>query len=149
MRLSSAFLAEDVLADTIRQRRLEAWVFGAFSISALIIVGSGILGLVGMLTPRRERELGIRAANGASRPALVRLILREQLSAVGSGIALGTTAAVLSLFALNSYAYGVEEIDLRSWATAVFAIALMTLAGVLPPALRACRVDPVTVLKAE
>ena len=149
VRLSSAFLAEDVLAETMRRRRLESWVFGAFSISALVIVGSGILGLVGMLTSRRERELGIRAATGASRPALVRLILREQLGAVGGGIGLGTAAAVLSLFALTSYAYGVEAIDLRLWVAAVFAIVLMAIAGVLPPALRACRVDPVTVLKAE
>jgi ABC-type antimicrobial peptide transport system permease subunit len=150
VQLSSAVLAEDVLADTIRRRRLQSWVFGAFASSALVIVGTGILGLIGMLTSRREREIGIRIAAGASRIALVRLILREQLAAVAGGLTAGTVgAAWLALFSLRAYAYGPDPLDPRLWLLAVAAVMSVTLAAVLVPAARACRVDPVQVLKAE
>ena len=60
---------------TIRIRQFRAWLFGAFGISALVIVGIGILGLVAMTTSRRTREVGIRMAVGATRRDVLRLLV--------------------------------------------------------------------------
>jgi predicted permease len=139
----------EALADTIQARRLNAWLFGIFASAALVIVAVGILGLMAMTTARRTREFGIRYALGGRRPAIVGLLLREQIVAVAAGIVAGGVIATWAVEGTKAYLYRFTPADPRLWAIAIATIAVTAMLGALIPAWRASRVDPVTSLRVE
>ena len=139
----------DLFVDSVRARRLQSWLFGSFAAGALLVVGIGIFGLAAMATARRTRELGIRQALGSTRRGLIELFLREQLAAVFMGLGAGAVLAAWGARFVESFLYGVSVSDPRVWfAAAVVTLVTATL-GVLVPAVRASRTDPVTALRTE
>jgi predicted permease len=149
LRVARAAPAADMLADTIRPRRLQSWLFGSFAAAALAITGVGLLGLVASAAARRTREVGVRMALGATRSRLVRQLVREQLAGVSVGLAAGSLLAIWTAPLLRSYLYELSAYDLRVWTAALLAVALTALAGALIPSLRASQVDPVQALRVE
>jgi predicted permease len=144
-----ALTLEEAFGGVIRLRTLYAWLFGGFAVAALVIVGVGMLGLVAMSTARRTREIGIRYALGAHRTSIVRMLLREQVVAVGAGVLTGGVVAAWAVRFVKSYLYQFTIYDSRIWAAAI-AILLATAAlGTLIPARRASRTDPVQALRVE
>ena len=109
----------EALAETIRARRLNAWLFGVFASAALLIVAVGILGLMAMTTARRTREFGIRYALGGRRPAIVGLLLREQALAVAIGVIAGGVIATWAVEGTKAYLYRFTPADPRLWAIAI------------------------------
>jgi ABC-type antimicrobial peptide transport system permease subunit len=138
-----------LLSDTVKPRRLNAWIFGAFASAALAIVAVGVLGLLAMNAARRTREIGIRLALGATRTRVLALLLREQTITVGLGLAAGAVLSYWAVQSVQTYMYQLTVYDLRLWAAAV----VLVLAGVgtaaLIPSWRATRVDPAETLRAE
>jgi ABC-type antimicrobial peptide transport system permease subunit len=147
--LTSAATANELLDTMIRPRRFESWVFGAFTVAALITVGAGVLGLVAMSSARRRHEIGVRMTLGASRRGIVRLITREQVAAVLTGLVLGAAAALAESLAIHSYIYGLQPFDPRIWIVTAALVLAVALTGIALPAVRASRVDPTEVLRAE
>jgi len=145
----SAQMLTDALADTIRPRRFSAWLFSAFGVAALLIVGTGILGLAAMTTNRRTREIGVRMALGATRLDVMRQILREQVMAVAIGLVAGGMVAAWLVRFVTSYLYQISVYDTRSWAMAIAALLVVAGLGALLPAARASRIDPVRALRVE
>jgi predicted permease len=139
----------ELFADTVRPRRFQSWLFGSFAVAALVIVGAGILGLIAMSTARRTREMGIRLALGSTREALVRLLLREQLTSVGAGVVLGSLVSAWAVRFVRAYLYEITPYDPRVWALAIVVIVVTTAAGTLIPSLRASKTDPVQALRVE
>jgi ABC-type antimicrobial peptide transport system permease subunit len=142
-------MLEDALGETIRPRRFSAWLFSAFGASALVIVGTGILGLVAMTTRRRRREIGIRIALGATRGQLVRQIVRELAIAIAIGLATGSLIAAWLVRYVETYLYKTPLYDPIAWAGAVAVLLMVVGTGALVPAARASRVDPVRTLRVE
>jgi predicted permease len=136
-------------ADSIRARRLQAWLFGAFASAALAIVGVGILGLMAMSVAGRSREIGIRMALGSTSSGVLSLLMREQAAAVGAGLLMGggIAAWAVRFFAWSLYDVGV--FDLRIWAVSIGAIVLAAVVGTLVPSMRGSRVDPLRALRVE
>jgi predicted permease len=139
----------DFFKDSVRQRRFQSWLFGSFAFAALVIVGSGILGLIAMSTARRTREMGIRLALGSTREGLVRLLLREQLRSVAAGVVIGSAVSIWAVRFVQTYLYEVTPYDLRVWSIAIFVIVATTVIGTLVPSLRASRTDPVDALRTD
>jgi putative ABC transport system permease protein len=138
---------DDLFVDSVRGRRLQAWLFGSFAAGALVVIGVGIFGLLAMATARRTAELGIRQALGATPAGLVRLVVREQLMPVCAGLLLGALLAVWASRFVEAFLYGVTPSDPRVWlAAAAMTLATATL-GVLAPALRASAADPAKALR--
>jgi len=142
-------LLDDLFVDSVRLRRLQAWLFGSFAAASLFIVGIGILGQLAMSTARRTREVGIRMTCGATRRGIALLILREQLGPVVAGLVVGGIGAAWAVRFVGSYLYQSTAFDARAWATAIGLILLAALAGALVPALRASRFDPTQALRVE
>ncbi len=149
LRVVRAAPAADMLADTIRPRRLQSWLFGSFAAMSLVVVGIGLLGLVAMTMARRTHEVGIRMALGATRLRLVRQLLGEQLLPVVAGLAVGGLLAAWAVRFLGSYLYELTVYDVRVWTAATLVVAAAALAGTLLPSLRASRVDPVQALRVD
>lgn len=149
LRAIRAQMLDDMMAETVRPRRLQSWLFGSFAVAAQAIVGVGILGLMAMTLARRVREIGVRVALGATRRSVVALVIREQLVSIGGGILAGTMLSLWLVRFVSSYLYELTPYDPSLWASAVALVVVMALGGALIPAIRAGRVDPVRALRAE
>jgi ABC-type antimicrobial peptide transport system permease subunit len=78
---------------------------------------------------------------------VVRLLLREHLAAVAAGLASGVLFSYWAVGFVASYLYEVEPYEIRVWALAVLVIAAVAAVGVLIPAARLGRTDPVQALR--
>ena len=97
----------------------------------------------------RRRELGVRAALGASRAELYALVLREALLLAGTGVAAGIMAAFPAARLIQSQLYGVTPSDPLTYAAIVLLLGVVSVVAALVPASRAARVDPMIALRAE
>ena len=106
-----------------------------FGVLALIVACLGIFGILAFQVSRRINEIGVRVALGATRGSIVRLVLREVLTLLLPGCAVGAVvAALLSSFA-SSILFEVTATDPPAFALAASALALATLAAGFRPAL--------------
>ena len=144
--------AEPVLLETVsrdaffRQRSLAA-LFGVFSVLSVLLTAVGVYGVLAYFVSQRRRELGIRAALGATRRDLIRLVGRQTLLVGGGGIAIGLLAAFAVTRLLRSFLFEVGAADPFSFmATSVFLLAVTVVAG-WRPARRAASIDPAVALR--
>ena len=149
VRLSRASTLNEAFRSSVRLRRFQALLFGGFALAALAVVGTGILGLMAMSAARRTREMGIRYALGATPQSVIGLMLREQTLAVLVGLAAGALMATWALPFVQQYLYQLRPSDPRVWMAATGLILLTATAGILAPAMRASRADPLDSLRAS
>jgi ABC-type antimicrobial peptide transport system permease subunit len=98
---------------------------------------------------QRVREIGIRMALGAQRSQVLRLFLKEGAVLVGVGAGVGIVAALAVGRLLTAILFDVTPADPLSAALAFSMLVLVGLGAACIPALRASRVDPIEVLRAE
>jgi ABC-type antimicrobial peptide transport system permease subunit len=146
-RVTDGELVETSLARSIQPRRFSAFVASSFGGVAAVFVVVGMMGLVAMSTSRRTREIGVRMALGSTAGRVVTLVFREQLASVVLGLAFGAALAAWAVEFLRSYLFGVTAFDAGVWLAAVALVLASAAAGVLVPAVRASRVDPIEALR--
>jgi ABC-type antimicrobial peptide transport system permease subunit len=117
--------------------------------AGLIVAGAGILGLTAGATSRRTREMGVRLALGSTRGRLLGLMVREQLMPIAVGLTAGLAVAAWGARFAQSLLYELSEYDPGVWLGASVVVLLVALAGILVPAARASRVDPVHALRVD
>ena len=138
-----------LIADRIAGFRLSAAVMSTFGGIALLLAAIGVFGLINYSVAQRRRELGVRAALGASRGELYGLVLREALLLAGIGVAAGLAAAFPAARLIKSQLYGVAPSDPITYAAIVTLLASVSIVAALVPASRAARVDPMIALRSE
>jgi predicted permease len=147
--LSDIQLLEELVDGDLASRVTQVRVLGAFAAVALLMGGIGIHGLLAFAVSARVREIGIRMALGARRADVVAMIVKRSLSLSAVGVGAGAVLAYLAGRWLQSLLVGVSPADGMTFAVAAALAAAAAIAGSLRPALRAARVDPVTVLRLE
>jgi ABC-type antimicrobial peptide transport system permease subunit len=131
------------------QERLVARLSGFFGVLALLLACIGLYGLLAYEVARRTREVGIRMALGAQARDVLRLVVRQGLSLVAVGTALGVALAVGLTRYLKSMLYDVRATDpLTLFVVALLPVAVAAVACFLP-ARRATEVDPLVALRHE
>jgi ABC-type antimicrobial peptide transport system permease subunit len=116
---------------------------------AALLALVGVYSLFAYAVVRRTREVGVRLAVGATRGAVLRMVLRESMTLTAIGIALGIPTGIIASRGLRALLFGVSASDpLVAILVAVFFV-MLTFAAVLVPARRAARLDPVAALRAE
>lgn len=98
---------------------------------------------------RRAREIGIRVALGADHRRVTTLVLREGMSLVGLGLAIGLGAGFYLSKSVMTFSFDVGARDLTTFAIVPCVLVVVALLACYVPARRALRVDPLTALKAE
>jgi putative ABC transport system permease protein len=140
---------EQVLSNSMSDRRLMLLLLGIFAAVALLLASVGIYGVMSYSVEQRTREIGIRMALGAERASVVRLILGQgaRLAMIGIGI------GVLGAFALSrliaGFLYGVSATDPLTYLLLAMLLGGVAVIACLLPARRAVAVDPVIALRAE
>ncbi len=135
--------------DSIGSQRLAARVIGIFGGLALLITVVGLYGLLSYSVAQRTREIGIRMALGADRGRVMGMVLRQALTLLIIGIAVGLALAFWSTRLLHSFLYGVSKYD--PWTLAVVPL-LLLLCGVISafiPGRRAAAINPMVALRHE
>lgn len=140
---------DDRLHTTLATRVLTMSLLSGFAGIALLLAALGIYGVLSYSVAQRTRELAVRAALGAGRTQLLRLVLGSGLRVVAVGATFGVVAAFWLTSALSSMLVDVSAIDPLSYLAAVAVLFLVSVAAILIPSLRATRLDPIIALQAE
>ena len=116
---------------------------------ALCLAAAGIYGSTAFSTSQRTREIGVRMALGASRQAVLRLVLGSALRVVGWGSAAGLVLALIGLRLLLNLMPGHSEIDLVAITVVIGLFALVAAIACWIPAYRATTIDPIATLRRD
>jgi putative ABC transport system permease protein len=147
--LSNARSMDELIEQSVGQRRLSMMLLSLFSGIALLLASIGIYGVMSYSVTQRSRELGVRIALGADRGDVLRLVLRQGMSLALIGIGIGLGAALLLTRLIQNQLFGVRASDPLTFVGVALLLGLTALAANLLPALRAMRVDPAVVLREE
>jgi ABC-type antimicrobial peptide transport system permease subunit len=140
---------ETLIDSSMAGRRILARLTGAFSLFALLLAAIGLYGVISYATTRRARELSIRAAMGATRAGLVRLVLGQGLQNIGIGLLLGLSGAIPAARLLADQLFQVKPTDPAAYALAVSVLAGAAILATVLPARRAARINPAEVLRQD
>jgi putative ABC transport system permease protein len=133
----------------VAPNRLRTSLIGAFGAIALVLAAIGIYGVMAYSVEQRTQEIGIRAALGASRGALVGLVMRQATVLAAAGVLLGVAAALASGRVLSSLLFGVTPRDAASMIAAAVTLGATALVAAWIPARRAAGIDPIRALRTE
>lgn len=139
----------DVMGEAMSRARFLTTLLAAFAGLALLLAAVGTYGVMSYAVTQRGREMGIRMAMGAEASAVHKLILSEGLRVAVVGLALGIVGAWGLTGLLESILFQVDARDPASFVIGPVLLTLVAIAACWIPALRATRVDPVTVLREE
>jgi predicted permease len=137
------------VAASVSQPRFAAAVLGTLAALAVVLAAVGLYGVLSYNVSRRQREIGVRAALGASRPQILRLIVRQGLGVTLAGLAIGVAGAVALTRLMQQMLFGVTPLDWITFSAAPLLLLLVAVVACLVPARRAATTDPAVALRYE
>jgi putative ABC transport system permease protein len=143
---------EKIVAASVARPRFNMLLLGIFATVALVLAAVGLYGVISYSVGQRAHEIGIRMALGAKRSDVLGMVLRQGMTLVAAGLAVGLAAALVMsrlLASLSSLLYDVSATDPAILAGVVVVLAAAAMVACTLPALKATRVDPVTALRCE
>jgi putative ABC transport system permease protein len=140
---------DGLVAASAAERRFALILFEAFALVALTLVATGIYGVLSGSVTERMREIGVRAALGASRGDILALVMRQGMTLTVAGLGLGLAGAVAASQALVTLLFGISRLDPVTYLGVIALLAGVSGIACSFPAWRAARVDPSITLRSE
>ncbi len=140
---------EEALSSAFSATRSAAAVAGLFGALALLIASVGLYAVVASSVSARTREIGIRAALGATPRVLLRELMTSGARLGALGLVLGLLGALGVARVMAGLLYGVHASDPFTFAIVPLALAAVVLAATYLPARRAVKLNPIAALRAE
>jgi putative ABC transport system permease protein len=140
---------EQLIGETLWQRRLWGVMFAVFALLALVLAAVGIYGVLAYSVTQRTREIGVRMALGANTGEVLRMVLAQGLKLALSGIAIGLVAALVLSRLIGSLLYGVKASDPLTYTGVAVLLVIVALLACWFPARRAAKTDPLAALRHE
>lgn len=137
------------MSQRLAKEGVTAVLSGFYAALVLLLASIGLYGLMSYTVTRRTREIGIRVAVGAQRQNVLRLVLRETLSLVLFGIAIGIPCALAATRLIGSMLFGLSPSDIPTLTGACLLLLLVALFAGYLPARRASSIDPMDALRTE
>jgi putative ABC transport system permease protein len=129
--------------------RLTATLLSMFALLALLITAVGLGGVLALGVSQRRQELGIRMALGATNSVVVRMVLKQGLTMVGLGIAIGLPSSLALTRLVSALLYDTSPNDILTLAGVGILLLLVATAACFVPARQATRIDPLVALRSE
>jgi putative ABC transport system permease protein len=147
--VSRVLQMEALLADSVAEPRFSMLLIGSFSVLAVLLTLVGLYGTLAYLVMRRQREIGIRMAVGATRSHIRHWVLGQGAVLIAMGIPIGLVASLFTSRLASSLLFEVRPGDPLVLAAVAMVLAVASFAAVLVPAIRATRVEPLMTLRGE
>ncbi|MGH9162851.1 MAG: ADOP family duplicated permease [Vicinamibacteraceae bacterium] len=138
---------QQVTDGSLFQARIGVVLLSVFGLIALGLASIGLYGILAYAVTQRQREIGLRMALGASHSTVMQLILKQGMTLVSIGVAIGFVAALLVGRVLSGMLYGVGATDPVSLIAAASVLGGVALVACYVPARWATRVDPLVALR--
>ena len=140
--------------EQVRSLSVHLYSFSSISLAifggiAMLLAALGIYGVVSYSVAQRTQEIGIRMALGARSPDVLKLVVRNGMSMVFMGIAVGLLGAYGMTRLLSSLLFGVTPTDVVTFAIVTSGLLLTAFLACYIPARRATKVDPLVALRYE
>ncbi len=129
--------------------RVGAAMLAVFGLLALGLAAVGVYGVIAYSVSRRTHEIGIRMALGAGSGEVLRLVVRQGMTVVLVGVAIGLAGALALANSLGAYLYDVSTVDPIAFLGTVAVLVCVALLANYIPARRGARVDPIIALRSE
>ena len=139
----------EAVAGSLSVRRFSMELVALFALTALLLAGLGIYGVISYIVSERTHEFGIRLALGADRSNILRMVLRQGLGLALTGAAVGLVFALLVSHLVAGLLYGVKPTDPLTFVGVAILLMAVALLACYIPARRAMRVDPMVALHYE
>ena len=136
-----------LVASSWDQPRFATSIVSGFAALAMGLAGVGLYGALSYSVLQRRRELGLRAALGATRRNLVGLVLREGLSVTLVGLGMGVVAASLATRLMRGLLFGVTPLDAAAFTVGPSLLFAVSVVACVLPAVRAASTDPAVALR--
>jgi putative ABC transport system permease protein len=138
-----------VRTESLASPRLTALLLGLFAALALVISATGIAGVIGFSVSQRTNEIGVRMALGARQSSVLWLVLRQGMTLVGIGLALGLVGSFALTRLMTGLLFGVGATDPLTFVGVAGALAAVAATATLIPAGKATAIDPMVALRSE
>ncbi len=140
---------ENLQAATAAQRRFVLILFEAFGMVALVLAAIGMYGVLAGSVAERTRELGVRAAFGATHADILALIMRQGMAMTALGLCIGLCGALLAARALAAMLFNISWLDGLTYLAAISVLLGVSAVACFIPARRAASIDPMQALRSE
>jgi putative ABC transport system permease protein len=147
--VSNVKTMQDVVADSVDQRRATMVLLAIFAGVALVLAAVGIYGVVAYSVTQRTQEIGIRMALGAQQRDVLRMVVGQAALLAIAGVVLGAAGALVFTRWMSDLLFEVPPRDPLTLAGVAAILGLVAVAASYVPGRRAARVDPVIALRAE
>jgi putative ABC transport system permease protein len=147
--LSNVNTMEQLVAQSVAQRRFGMFLVGIFAALALVLAVIGIYGVVSYSVAQRTNEIGVRIALGASATDVLKMVLKNGMTLALIGVGLGLAGAFLTTRLMASLLFEVKPTDLATFAIVSVGLIFVALLACYLPARRATKVDPLVALRYE
>jgi predicted lysophospholipase L1 biosynthesis ABC-type transport system permease subunit len=149
MRVSNVRTQQELIDGQTVRERLLAMLGVFFAAVALLLAGIGLYGVLNYSVLQRRREIGIRVAVGARGGSIARLVTGSVFSMVAVGVVAGVGLGLASARYMESLFFRVKASDASILAVPSAVILAVAVVATVPAVLRALRIDPVEILRAE
>ena len=134
---------------TFSSQKVLVFLSTLFAALAMLLVATGIYGVLSCALTRRTRELGIRIALGASTKGIARLFMSDVAVMMTLGTLIGIPSALAAVTLLESQLFGIEPHDPRMLAACVICIVVTIVLASIVPVRRALSIAPQQALRIE
>jgi len=149
MPLEGVQTLEEIIAEDISTPRFRTTLLTCFGLTAMLLALVGLYGVISYTVAQRSWEMAMRIALGAKQSSILRLVFRDGVPLVATGVVVGLGGALALTRVLESMLFGVSADDPVVFAAVPSLLVAVAAVAMLIPALRATRVDPVRVLSPE
>ena len=148
-RVSNVQTQQELVDNQSIRERLLALLAVFFAAIALLLAAIGLYGVLSYSVLQREREIGIRIAVGARLGSIARLVTTQVFVTVMIGAAVGVGLGMVSVRYVQSLLFGIKGTDPSMLIAPTLVLLAAVLLAALPAVLRAARIDPCIMLRAD
>ena len=147
--ISNVNTMEQLVAQSVAQRRFGMFLLGIFALLALLLAAIGIYGVVSYSVTQRTQEIGVRMALGASATDVLKMVLRNGMTLALIGVGLGLVGAFALTRLMARLLFDVTPTDVTTFSLVSAGLIAVALLACYLPARRAMKVNPLEALRYE